>query len=209
MSELVMECVEEELEPWQKTVPQINLTEDDDDDDDEPIFVGVVSEDKTENDSKTMVTPRKCEEKQTAMQPSLQPSTGPSSLVAGILLPSVAGKPDNTAIPAVPAITPKSIIVNNQGFIVTPPMTNSNFITTLGTPGSSFTFVSAQPQVFQQISPPPLIQGVVQQINSNIVTLSKVQSPTVFNTKSSPVQVKQTNTPLPLNRSPKSSNYLF
>lgn len=36
-----MECVEEELEPWQKQVPQVNLI-DDDDDDDEPIFVGVL-----------------------------------------------------------------------------------------------------------------------------------------------------------------------
>lgn len=41
MSELFMECVEEELEPWQKQVPQVNLIEDDDDDD-EPIFVGVI-----------------------------------------------------------------------------------------------------------------------------------------------------------------------
>lgn len=39
MSELFMECVEEELEPWQKQAPQINLIEDDDD---EPIFVGVL-----------------------------------------------------------------------------------------------------------------------------------------------------------------------
>lgn len=42
MSELFMECVEEELEPWQKQVPQVNLIDDDDDDDDEPIFVGVL-----------------------------------------------------------------------------------------------------------------------------------------------------------------------
>lgn len=41
MSELFMECVEEELEPWQKQVPQVHLI-DDDDDDDEPIFVGVL-----------------------------------------------------------------------------------------------------------------------------------------------------------------------
>lgn len=38
MSELFMECVEEELEPWQKQAPQIHLIEDDD----EPIFVGVL-----------------------------------------------------------------------------------------------------------------------------------------------------------------------
>uniref|UniRef100_A0A3Q2XEC4 Zinc finger protein 280D n=1 Tax=Hippocampus comes TaxID=109280 RepID=A0A3Q2XEC4_HIPCM len=41
MSELFMECEEEELEPWQKPAPQQVLIEDDDDDD-EPIFVGVV-----------------------------------------------------------------------------------------------------------------------------------------------------------------------
>ncbi len=39
MSELFMECVEEELEPWQKQVPEVHLI---DDDDDEPIFVGVL-----------------------------------------------------------------------------------------------------------------------------------------------------------------------
>lgn len=41
MSELFMECVEEELEPWQKQVSEVHLI-DDDDDDDEPIFVGVL-----------------------------------------------------------------------------------------------------------------------------------------------------------------------
>lgn len=41
MSELFMECVEEELEPWQKQAPQVHMI---DDDDDEPIFVGVLCE---------------------------------------------------------------------------------------------------------------------------------------------------------------------
>lgn len=41
MSELFMECEEEELEPWQKRVQEVNLV--DDDDDDEPIFVGELS----------------------------------------------------------------------------------------------------------------------------------------------------------------------
>lgn len=41
MSELFMECVEEDLEPWQKPTPEVHLIEDDDDDD-EPIFVGVL-----------------------------------------------------------------------------------------------------------------------------------------------------------------------
>ena len=38
MAELFMECEEEELEPWQKKVKEV-----DDDDDDEPIFVGEIS----------------------------------------------------------------------------------------------------------------------------------------------------------------------
>lgn len=41
-----MECEEEELEPWQKTVPEINLIDLDDDDDDEPIFVGEICSSK-------------------------------------------------------------------------------------------------------------------------------------------------------------------
>lgn len=41
MAELFMECEEEELEPWQKKVREV-----DDDDDDEPIFVGEISSSK-------------------------------------------------------------------------------------------------------------------------------------------------------------------
>ncbi|XP_055664662.1 zinc finger protein 280D isoform X6 [Falco peregrinus] len=43
MAELFMECEEEELEPWQKRVKEV---EEDDDDDDEPIFVGEISSSK-------------------------------------------------------------------------------------------------------------------------------------------------------------------
>lgn len=51
MSELFMECEEEELEPWQKAkaIPEINLVDDDDDDDDEPIFVGEIQSSKPVN----------------------------------------------------------------------------------------------------------------------------------------------------------------
>lgn len=49
-----MECEEEELEPWQRQVPEVNLLDDDgdnnnnnnNDDDDEPIFVGELSTSK-------------------------------------------------------------------------------------------------------------------------------------------------------------------
>ena len=52
MSELFMECEEEELEPWQIQVPKINLV---DDDDDEPIFIGELNSSKsTSNLSQSM-----------------------------------------------------------------------------------------------------------------------------------------------------------
>ena len=47
MSELFMECEEEELEPWQIQVPKINLVDDNNDDDDEPIFIGELSSSKS------------------------------------------------------------------------------------------------------------------------------------------------------------------
>lgn len=52
-----MECEEEELEPWQKTVPEINLIDlDDDDDDDEPIFVGEICSSKPAANTRQGVT---------------------------------------------------------------------------------------------------------------------------------------------------------
>lgn len=50
MAELFMECEEEELEPWQKRVREV---EEDDDDDDEPIFVGEISSSKPATTCKT------------------------------------------------------------------------------------------------------------------------------------------------------------
>ncbi|XP_074863443.1 zinc finger protein 280D isoform X2 [Carettochelys insculpta] len=44
MAELFMECEEEELEPWQKRVKEVE--EDDEDDDDEPIFIGEITSSK-------------------------------------------------------------------------------------------------------------------------------------------------------------------
>ncbi|XP_069838526.1 zinc finger protein 280D [Dendropsophus ebraccatus] len=52
MAELLMECEEEELEPWQQKSKQIIINVDDDeddDDDDEPIFVREISVSKTTN----------------------------------------------------------------------------------------------------------------------------------------------------------------
>ncbi|XP_073509025.1 zinc finger protein 280D isoform X2 [Phyllobates terribilis] len=50
MAELLMECEEEELEPWQQKSKAIVI---DDEDDDEPIFVREISVSKTTNTSKT------------------------------------------------------------------------------------------------------------------------------------------------------------
>ncbi|XP_064421947.1 zinc finger protein 280D isoform X2 [Latimeria chalumnae] len=47
MAELFMECEEEELEPWQKRVKEVE----DDDDDDEPIFVGEISSSKVSSNT--------------------------------------------------------------------------------------------------------------------------------------------------------------
>lgn len=49
MAELVMECEEEELEPWQQKVDEIQNK---DDDDDELIFVGEISSSKPAISSK-------------------------------------------------------------------------------------------------------------------------------------------------------------
>ncbi|XP_075064146.1 zinc finger protein 280D isoform X2 [Mixophyes fleayi] len=51
MAELLMECEEEELEPWQQRAKEVEV--DDDDDDDEPIFVREISGSKTTNTSNT------------------------------------------------------------------------------------------------------------------------------------------------------------
>lgn len=51
MAELFMECEEEELEPWQKKVKEVE-----DDDDDEPIFVGEISSSKPAISSKHLLS---------------------------------------------------------------------------------------------------------------------------------------------------------
>lgn len=50
MAELFMECEEEELEPWQKKVKEVE-----DDDDDEPIFVGEIASSKPAISSKRLL----------------------------------------------------------------------------------------------------------------------------------------------------------
>ncbi|XP_035992273.1 zinc finger protein 280C [Fundulus heteroclitus] len=197
MSELFMECVEEELEPWQKQIPQVHLI-DDDDDDDEPIFVGVLS--GNQKDSKNSPAPPQRNSAGTQQKKIgvVQASAAPSPIVLPLSVPASTLKTTT--------VTPQPVIVNNQGFIVTSPQftTNSDLIATLGSqypPGTSFTIVPApRQQVFQQASPATALSGVVhrpqvQQIRNNVVTLANVQSPAVYSVQSNQLQPKMSNTP--------------
>ncbi|XP_070684146.1 zinc finger protein 280C isoform X2 [Pempheris klunzingeri] len=198
MSELFMECVEEELEPWQKQVPEVNLI---DDDDDEPIFVGVLSNDQKDGKPNPPPSQRNSVGKQEIKRPAPQPVIGSSP----IMLPlNMAGNAVNTAAPNLTTVTPQPVIVNNQGYIVTSQQlaNNSEFIASLGTqypPGTSFTIVPAgQQQLFQHVTPATVIPGAVhrpqvQQISNNIVTLSNVQSPAVYSTQPNQLQLNRSN----------------
>ncbi|XP_029901432.1 zinc finger protein 280C [Myripristis murdjan] len=198
MSELFMECEEEELEPWQKQVPQVNLV---DDDDDEPIFVGELT--SNQRNSKPNPTPlqRNSEGRLGLQSRAPLPVRGSSQMVLPLTVPA---KGVNTAPSSLTTITPQPVIVNNQGFIVTSPQLSSNteFITSLGKqypPGTSITIVPAgQQHLLQQVTPATLIPGVVhrpqvQQINNNVVTLSNVQSPAIYSTPSNQLQAARPN----------------
>ncbi|XP_041648274.1 zinc finger protein 280C isoform X2 [Cheilinus undulatus] len=206
MSELFMECVEEELEPWQKQGPPVHLI-DDDDDDDEPIFVGVLSNNQKDGKPKPPPPQRKSAEKSEAKRAVPQPAVS----AAPIMLPlNVAGNAVNTALPNVTTVTPQPVIVNNQGFIVTSPnlANNRELLATLGNqypPGTSFTIVSAgQQQLFQPVTPAAVIPQAgavhrpqVQQISNNIVTLANVRGPAVYSTQPTPLQLNLSNTQAP------------
>ncbi|XP_061612664.1 zinc finger protein 280C [Phyllopteryx taeniolatus] len=213
MSELFMECEEEELEPWQRAAPE-QLTEEEeeeDDDDDEPIFVGVVSKKEHEIPPVAPPPPKDNVVKHvvnSAPVPVAAPAPAPApsaaaapALASSIMLPlKIAGNAISTPTANLTTLTPQPVIVNNQGFIVTPQLTsNNNLIATLGKqypPGTKFTFVPAgQPrQLFQQVTPVTTVPGVVhrphvQQIRNNVVTLANVQSPTVYSPKHRLLQV--------------------
>ncbi|XP_076583785.1 zinc finger protein 280C isoform X2 [Chaetodon auriga] len=193
MSELFMECVEEELEPWQKQVPEVHLI---DDDDDEPIFVGVISNNQKDGKPNPPPPQRNTTGKQEIKPPAPQPVIGSPQ----IMLPlSITGNAVNAAAPNLATVTPQPVIVNNQGFIVTSPQlpNSSEFIASLGSqypPGTSFTIVPAgQQQLFQHVTPATVIPGAVhrpqvQQISNNIVTLSNVQSPALYSAQSNQMQ---------------------
>ncbi|TNN87487.1 Zinc finger protein 280D [Liparis tanakae] len=186
MSELFMECVEEELEPWQKQIHEVQLI---DDDDDEPIFVGVLSN----NQKDVKHNPPPTLQRNTAMKLEIKHlSPKPVITSSPIMMPlSLTGKAVNISAPNLTTMTQQPVMVNNQGFIVTSQQlaNSSEFIASLGShypPGTSFTIVPAgQQHLFQQVTSAALMPGAVhrpqvQQISNNVVTLSNVQSPAVY-----------------------------
>ncbi|CAL8379037.1 unnamed protein product [Arctogadus glacialis] len=185
MSELFMECEEEELEPWQRPAPEVTLVEDDDDDD-EPIFIGeLVNSPKVVQPSPSpvrIVIPR-----QEAPPP---PPRGATPIM---LSASVLGNGAMTSPPPLPTLPPHPVIVNSQGYIVQPHQLGpANLLATLGKqypPGTSFTIVPAgQPHLLPLLPQARIMPGVIHRpqvkLNNNVVTLSNVQHPAVY---SSPV----------------------
>ncbi|XP_076853434.1 zinc finger protein 280C [Brachyhypopomus gauderio] len=183
MSELFMECEEEELEPWQRAIPEISLI--DDDDDDEPIFVGEICSSKPIPNSRpsagsqrnqpsatyqrgpSLTSPQKSGQPlvNSAKQPAAPQVAvrAPAHSAGGsVLIPvSSPSAPVQAAHRTINPISPQPIIINNQGYIVASPQNlhnNSAFITSLGSqypPGTSFTVLPAGQQMGQQVSAQP------------------------------------------------------
>uniref|UniRef100_A0A8C4PEB0 Zinc finger protein 280D n=1 Tax=Dromaius novaehollandiae TaxID=8790 RepID=A0A8C4PEB0_DRONO len=99
MAELFMECEEEELEPWQKRVKEVE----EDDDDDEPIFVGEISSSKPA--STCTVTTFKPDSHHYAT-----PASSPSAMPVSSVFQSVS-RPTTSSV----AVPPLSRPVNVSG----------------------------------------------------------------------------------------------
>ncbi|KAK1802272.1 hypothetical protein P4O66_021937, partial [Electrophorus voltai] len=189
MSELFMECEEEELEPWQRAIPEISLI--DDDDDDEPIFVGEICSSKPISNNRPIVSSQRHQPSaiyqrgpsltstQKTSQPLVNSAKHPAaphlavrapaqSAGGSVLIPvSSPSAPQQAAPRTINPISPQPIIINNQGYIVSSPQNlhNNSFITSLGSqypPGTSFTVLQAGQQIGQQVAAQPKpLPGVV------------------------------------------------
>ncbi|XP_046696459.1 zinc finger protein 280C isoform X2 [Silurus meridionalis] len=188
MSELFMECEEEELEPWQRAIPEISLI--DDDDDDEPIFVGEICSSKPTPIVRTGtgVGYQRNQPNVTFQRVTAQTSpqkTGPAQINSAKQSPQLPlrGSSQPVFIPVsthtaplqpgprlMNTVSPQPIIINNQGYIVASPQNfnnNSSFITPVGSQypqGTSFTVVpdiAGQPMAPQAAAPPKPVPGVI------------------------------------------------
>ncbi|KAK2914114.1 hypothetical protein QQF64_030024 [Cirrhinus molitorella] len=219
MSELFMECEEEELEPWQKAIPEINLIDLDDDDDDEPIFVGEICSSKPPANTRQGAVNQQNQRNVPVQKPSMLASSqktpqaspnpprvapGPTIMVRGPA-PSAGNPiliPLNTTLG--PQTAPQPIIINNQGYIVASTQnlnSNTSFISSLGAqypPGTTLAVLPAGQQIVPQISATPkpgvIHRPQVQHIQDNVVTLSNVHAPATLSSRYQTSTVSQ-NTP--------------
>ncbi|TSK20035.1 hypothetical protein Baya_1583 [Bagarius yarrelli] len=159
MSELFMECEEEELEPWQRAIPEISLI-DDDDDDDEPIFVGEICSSKPTPNIRTGAGYQRNQPNVRFQRVTSLQKTGPTP-INSTKQPSqiaVRGSSQPVIIPVNPqlapmqagprslnTVSPHPIIINNQGYIVASPQNlnnnNSSFMGSLYPQGPSYSVV--------------------------------------------------------------------
>uniref|UniRef100_A0AAZ3Q4E9 C2H2-type domain-containing protein n=1 Tax=Oncorhynchus tshawytscha TaxID=74940 RepID=A0AAZ3Q4E9_ONCTS len=226
MSELFMECEEEELEPWQRQTPEVNLLGDGkhDDDDDEPIFVGELSTSKgtiintrpTNNQRNVKTTPvqsggvgrpRAPRMIMTHNSPQAHLTRGP--VPHNIIIP---GKGLNNAPRPLTAVPPQPIIINNQGYIMTTPQlsANSAFLASLGKqypPGTSFTVVPAgQQHILQQMTPAAGQQHILQQVTPGKPLPGVIHRPQVHMIHNNVVTLSNVQGPAALSSQPNRSN---
>lgn len=102
LCELLMECVEEELDPWQKQVPEAHLTNADD-----------------QKDSVPNVAPLQRNSEEIEIKaPAPQPAMGSSQVMVPL---STAENAGNTAPPSVTKESVQPVIFDSQDFIATSP----------------------------------------------------------------------------------------
>ncbi|KAM9270928.1 zinc finger protein 280D isoform 5-T6 [Cariama cristata] len=167
MAELFMECEEEELEPWQKRVKEVE----EDDDDDEPIFVGEISSSKPASTyilnrvnlsssrrgiqngapSRGTVTTFKPDSHHYAT-----PASSPSAMPVSSVFQSVS-RPTASSV----AVQPLSIPVNVSGTSQTLQRPVAGCVSTQQMPGSSS-------GISQPVSRPVTIPVTTQPVSRNI-----------------------------------------
>ncbi|XP_065497678.1 zinc finger protein 280D isoform X4 [Caloenas nicobarica] len=167
MAELFMECEEEELEPWQKRVKEVE----EDDDDDEPIFVGEISSSKPASTyilnrvnlsssrrgiqngapSRGAVTTSKTESHHYTT-----PVSSPSAMPVSSVFHSVS-RPTSSSV----AVQPLSVPVNVSGTSQTLQRPVAGCLSTQQMPGSSS-------GISQPVSRPVTVPATAQPVSRNI-----------------------------------------
>ncbi|RMB94418.1 hypothetical protein DUI87_29229 [Hirundo rustica rustica] len=147
MAELFMECEEEELEPWQKRVREVE--EDDEDDDDEPIFVGEISSSKPATTCTVA-----------AFKTESQHYVTPASSPGAVPVPSVFQTVPRPVTSSVP-IQSLAVTVNVSGTSLTLHKPGAGCLSTQQMPGSSS-------GIAQPVSRPVTIPVTTQPVSRNI-----------------------------------------